>query len=51
MFCFLELNLIHIIGSDKHNAITLAPRLKEEVKRIETLKGKKGGEGIGLGQS
>jgi protein-tyrosine phosphatase len=33
-FSFLELNLIHFIGSDGHNVRSLAPRLSEAVKRV-----------------
>jgi len=33
VFSFLELNLIHFIGSDGHNARSLAPRLSEAVER------------------
>lgn len=47
VFYLLELNLIHIIGSDSHNTGTLAPRLKEAVKRIETVKGEKVVKGLG----
>jgi len=43
---FLELNLIHIIGSDSHNTRTLAPRLKKAVKRIETVRGEKVAKGL-----
>lgn len=34
VFRFLELNLIHFIGSDGHNVRSLAPRLSEAVKRV-----------------
>ena len=40
VFCFLELNLIHFIGSDGHNKRSLAPRLSEAVKRAEITLGK-----------
>ena len=38
-FHFIELNLIHIVGSDSHNIKSLAPRLIETVKKIKALKG------------
>lgn len=41
VFRFLELNLIHFIGSDGHNRRFLAPRLSEAVKRAEIVLGKK----------
>ncbi len=40
VFRFLELNLIHFIGSDGHNTRSLAPRLSEAVKRAEITLGK-----------
>ncbi len=39
---FLEMNLIHFIGSDGHNTNTLAPRLSEARERTERIIGKKG---------
>ena len=39
VFRFLELNLIHFIGSDGHNIGSLAPRLSEAVKRAEIVVG------------
>lgn len=41
-FHFLEMNLIHFIGSDGHNAGALAPRLLEARMRAEGIIGKKG---------
>lgn len=41
VFRFLELNLIHFIGSDGHNRRSLVPRLSEAVKRAEIVLGKK----------
>jgi protein-tyrosine phosphatase len=46
VFYFLELNLIHFIGSDSHNTGTLAPRVKKAVKRIETAKEEKVVKGL-----
>lgn len=39
-FRFLEMNLIHFIGSDGHNTGALAPRLLEARKRAEGIIGK-----------
>ena len=39
MFRFLELNLIHFIGSDGHNTWSLVPRLSEAVKKAENVVG------------
>lgn len=39
VFRFMALNLIHFIGSDGHNRRSLAPRLSEARKRVETIIG------------
>jgi len=39
---FLEMNLIHFIGSDGHNTDALAPRLSEARERAERIIGKEG---------
>jgi len=39
VFRFLELNLIHFIGSDAHNTRSMAPRLSEAVKNVEYVIG------------
>lgn len=39
---FLEMNLIHFIGSDGHNTNALAPRLSEAKKMAEGIIGKEG---------
>lgn len=39
VFRFLELNLIHFIGSDAHNANSKAPKLSDAVKRAEAIVG------------
>ncbi len=39
VFRFLELRLIHFIGSDGHNSRSLAPGLSEARKRVETIIG------------
>jgi protein-tyrosine phosphatase len=41
VFRFLELNLIHIIGSDGHNSRSQAPRLSEAARMAEELTGEK----------
>lgn len=39
VFRFLKLNLIHFIGSDGHNSRSKTPKLREAVKRAETIVG------------
>jgi protein-tyrosine phosphatase len=39
---FLEMNLIHFIGSDGHNTDALAPRLLEARERVERIIGEEG---------
>ncbi|GAG57688.1 unnamed protein product, partial [marine sediment metagenome] len=40
-FRFLELDLIHFIASDAHNARSLVPRISEAVMRVEAEVGGK----------